>query len=70
MPQNQSIPDLDQLPLSALLTYREVAAATGFSLSSVKRWAGTDRGPRMSRIGGLPRFTVRDVKAWLDTSNG
>ncbi|MEC7763739.1 MAG: helix-turn-helix domain-containing protein [Pseudomonadota bacterium] len=69
MTQTGNIPDIDRLPPSALLTYDQLAAATGFSTSTVKRWAGAGRGPRMTRVEGLPRFKVGDVRAWLETEN-
>lgn len=70
MSQQQQLPDLDQLPPLSLLTYRQVALATGLSLSSIKRWAGAGRGPKMTRVEGVPRFKVRDVKLWLENDNG
>lgn len=69
MSVHADIPDIDKLPACALLTYRQVAQVTGFSVVSVKRWAGAGRGPRMTRVEGLPRFKVGDVRAWLETEN-
>ncbi|ATI40898.1 hypothetical protein CBW24_02030 [Pacificitalea manganoxidans] len=69
MSQSAHIPDLDKLPPCALLTYTQVAKLAGFSLVSIKRWAADGRGPHMTRIEGHPRFTVRDVKAWMSGEN-
>ena len=70
MSRDSKIPDIDNLPQSALLTYRQLALITGFSLSSVKRWAANGRGPHVTRIAGQPRFSVGAVKTWLEEANG
>jgi len=69
MTQQHQIPDIDQLPPSALLTYGQLAQVTGFHVVTVKRWAGAGRGPRLTRVEGLPRFKVCDVKAWMEAEN-
>ena len=69
MSRMQEFLDIDRLPVGALLTYVQLSQITGFAESTLKRWAGAGRGPRMTRIEGLPRFKVGDVKAWLEAEN-
>lgn len=60
------LPDIDALPAGAFLTRAQVAALTGFSVQAFKEWAMTpDRGPRLTRIEGNPRYRVADVRAWI-----
>lgn len=66
MSQAQTVPDLGKLPPDALLTREQLHLITGFSLPTLKRWAALGKGPRITRIEGLPRFKVRDVRAWME----
>jgi predicted DNA-binding transcriptional regulator AlpA len=63
--QPSSFLDLSTLPADALLTRRQVADATGFSEITLKTWAAKSRGPKITRIEGMPRFRVADVRAWM-----
>lgn len=60
-----AVPDLDQLPGSAFLTRRQLAALVGCSWQNVKAWAAAGRGPKVTRIENSPRYRVSDVRAWL-----
>jgi predicted DNA-binding transcriptional regulator AlpA len=66
MAHSQDVPDLGKLPPDALLTREQVRQITGFSLPTLKRWAARGKGPRITRIEGLPRFQVRDVRDWME----
>jgi hypothetical protein len=57
--------DIDHLPASALLTRAQVAEASGFAVMTLKLWARKGKGPKITRIEGLPRFRVQDVRAWM-----
>ena len=60
------IPNLDCLPPSALLTRSQVAALSGFAVISLKKWAVAQRGPKITRVEGRPRYRAADVAAWLN----
>lgn len=61
--------DIDRLPDSAACTTRDVAALSGFAEITLKVWrkAG-DRGPKVTRIEGRPRYLVKDIRAWMGSS--
>ncbi len=65
-----SVPDLDNLPGDALLTRRQTSLALSFAIPTLKAWAKKGRGPQITRVEGLPRYRVGDVKAWIVSSNG
>jgi len=61
------IPDIDKLPPTALLTQLQVSRLSGFAPVTIRLWATRGTGPKVTRINGhLPRYMVRDVRAWLD----
>lgn len=60
------VPDLNALPDHALLTRKQVHQLTGFAEITLRVWAAKGRGPRVSRLSGNPRYSVRDLKAWLE----
>lgn len=60
-----SIPDLRTLPLDALLTRRQIAAISGYTEQAFKKWARENRGPRITRVEGRPRYRVEDARKWL-----
>ena len=49
----------------ALLTRAQVADVSGFAPITLKMWAPQGKGPKITRIEGLPRFRVGDVRACL-----
>lgn len=59
------IPNVDELPASALLTPRQVVGVSGFSIPTLKRWAKEGKGPRVVTIEGRPRYRADDVREWL-----
>lgn len=58
-------PDLASLPDDVLLSRKQLAAITGFSIPAFKLWAKHGRGPSVTRIEGMPRYRAADVRAWL-----
>lgn len=69
MPGSKSraaVPDLNSLPDHATLTRKQVAALTGFADITLRVWAGKGRGPKVTRLEGVPRYLVRDLRAWLE----
>ncbi|MBI1955064.1 MAG: helix-turn-helix domain-containing protein [Acidobacteria bacterium] len=42
-----------------------VAEFFGVSVGMVRRWRHQGRGPRFLRIGGLVRYRLEDLEAWL-----
>lgn len=59
------LPDLATLPPHAALDRQQVCAVTGFALQTLKAWAKTGRGPRITYIENRPRYLVADVLAWV-----
>ena len=60
------VPNLDGLPSSALLTRGQVSALSGFADITLKKWARSARGPKITRVEGRPRYRAADVSAWLN----
>lgn len=52
-----------------LLTKNDVAKALGVHASQVMRLVKRGEFPQPIRVGTLPRWRPRDVKAWLDEQN-
>ena len=63
--QSRQLPNIDQLPGSALLTRAQVACISNFSEIALRHWAQQGRGPRITTIEGRPRYAAKDVRAWL-----
>lgn len=58
--------DLSALPADALLTRKQTAALSGFTVHALRLWAREGRkGPPMIRVESYPRYRVADVRAWL-----
>ena len=53
--------------IATLLTDREVAVLTGFTVTTVKKWRLSNRGPKYIKIGTSVRYKPRDVVAWLES---
>jgi len=49
----------------SLLNEQEVAALTGMSVGTVRRWRLLRRGPAFKKLGAAVRYRVQDVEAWL-----
>ncbi len=60
-----TIPDLERLPDGALLTRRQLSDLSSFALITLKVWAKSGRGPRITVVEGRPRYRVRDVREWM-----
>lgn len=52
---------------NAMLTKRDLAQLTGFTRTSLDRWAAKGRGPRITRIEGFPRYRASDVLEWMES---
>lgn len=65
------VPDLDALPLTAACTTKQVALLSGYSVPTLKLWRyqASARGPKVSTVGGRPRYLVRDLRAWMGLGN-
>jgi len=63
-----ALPNISTLPDDALLTRKQVAALSGFTLQALKKWAGENRGPSITRVEGCPRYRVADVRSWFSGS--
>lgn len=44
-----------------------LSRGTGVAVSTIRNWRSGNKGPRPIRLGGLVRYRVRDVTAWLDS---
>lgn len=51
--------------VSPLLDTREVAAYLKVSEATLSRWRTDKKGPPFLRMGGITRYRVEDVEAWL-----
>jgi predicted DNA-binding transcriptional regulator AlpA len=49
-----------------LLTERDIAAVTGVSLATVRRWRLFRRGPQYVKLGSAVRYRTQDLDAWLE----
>lgn len=59
------LPNIDELPPSALLTRAQLAKVSGFAEVTLKVWAAEGRGCPLTRVEGRPRYRVDHVRAWL-----
>lgn len=48
-----------------LMTEQQVSERLNISLSSLRRWRLTKRGPVFLKIGSMVRYSVEDLDAWL-----
>jgi excisionase family DNA binding protein len=53
--------------LDPLLSVEDLAAYLDVPRQTIYDWRVTGRGPRAYRVGKRLRFTVADVREWLDT---
>ncbi|RLK07412.1 helix-turn-helix transcriptional regulator [Ruegeria conchae] len=58
--------DLNALSASSFLTRVQLAPVIGFSLQTLKRWAGEGKGPRITYLENRPRYQVSDVLDWIE----
>jgi excisionase family DNA binding protein len=57
----------EALERERLLNKKEIARFVGVSEGTVTRWTTRHSGPRFYRVGGVCRFSLTDVLAWLET---
>lgn len=57
--------DAGALVVSPLLDSREVAAYLKVSESTLSRWRSAHSGPPFLRLGGIARYRIDAVDAWL-----
>lgn len=53
------------IAVSPLMDSREIAAYLKVSESTLSRWRSAGQGPPFLRIGGIARYRVDAVDAWL-----
>lgn len=53
------------ITVSPLMGSREVAAYLKVSESTLSRWRSAGQGPPFLRLGGIARYRVEAVDAWL-----
>lgn len=63
--RNNSLPDLDKLPGTAACTTEQAARVSGYANNTLRVWRGQGRGPKVTMIGGRPRYLVRDLRQWM-----
>jgi hypothetical protein len=51
--------------VSPLMDSREIAAYLKVSESTLSRWRSADQGPPFLRLGGIARYRIDAVDAWL-----
>lgn len=59
------VPDLGKLPGETLITRQQLSEISSFALITLKVWAKSGRGPRITVVEGRPRYRVRDVREWM-----
>ncbi|KEQ09101.1 hypothetical protein GV68_25395 [Pseudorhizobium pelagicum] len=64
----EEAPNLRAMPADALLSRRELSALSGYAIITLKIWAANNRGPRITRVEGRPRYRVEDVREWIGLS--
>ena len=55
----------DTLAVSPLRDSREIAAYLKVSESTLSRWRSAGQGPPFLRLGGIARYRIDAVDAWL-----
>ncbi|RCK71188.1 DNA-binding protein [Desertihabitans brevis] len=53
------------ITVSPLMDSREIAAYLKVSESTLSRWRSAGQGPPFLRLGGIARYRVETVDAWL-----
>ncbi len=53
-------------PQPALLTRDDAARYLGVSYKTLERWAAEGRGPKITRIGGRPKYRRADLDEYLE----
>lgn len=56
--------------MDKLLTRKEAAAALGFSPQTLARYAWLGKGPHVTKVGRLVRYTHASLEAWVTSAAG
>jgi len=60
--------DKHEHPFSPVLTESETAQLLGgLSVSGLRKWRKTGKGPKYLRLGRLIRYRRADIEAWLES---
>ncbi len=51
-----------------LLREQEAADILNFKVATLRRWRWAGKGPRYRKIGGAVRYSVEDLKSFIDSS--
>ncbi len=51
-----------------LLREQEAADILNFKVATLRRWRWAGKGPRFRKIGGAVRYSVEDLKSFIDAS--
>lgn len=51
-----------------LLREQEVAELLNFKVATLRRWRWAGKGPRFRKIGGAVRYSVEDLKTFIEAS--
>jgi predicted DNA-binding transcriptional regulator AlpA len=54
-----------EILVSPLMDSREIAAYLKVSESTLSRWRSAGQGPPFLKLGGIPRYRIDVVDAWL-----
>ena len=63
-----ALPALRDAPDEMLLTTRELGALTNNAEVTIRLWHRENRGPKRILVEGRPRYMLRDVRTWLQSS--
>ncbi len=61
--------DLQTKPaINRLLREKEAAEILNVKVTTLRRWRWAGKGPRYRKIGGAVRYSVEDLKSFIDAS--
>lgn len=64
--ENRREQELNPLPVPKLLTQNQVAEALGVSQRTLEGWRYRGGGPEFIRAGSRVRYSVEDLRAWIE----
>jgi excisionase family DNA binding protein len=56
----------DQISASRLISIDELAVLLSASVRTVRRWDAAGRLPRSIKLGGVRRYRLHEVAAWIE----
>jgi predicted DNA-binding transcriptional regulator AlpA len=65
-PQQPRPIDFFCLSPDTLVDENLLSAGTGIAVSTIRNWRSARTGPRVVRLGGVVRYRVSDITAWID----